>query len=260
MSPLEAHMDAVISVVCGRTGPESLNTLMRDGADIGPRALVYRNSSLLAASDALKSNFQATAAIMGPDFFGAMARAYVDQQRPSDRSLVGYGDDLPDFIAAGEAEHGLPWLADLARLDMAWLMAHLASDDPILDPSVLATLAQTEADLLAATLLFGAHVQIVSCDWQVFALWADLRRGDDVDSERQMTPGEQTVLISRGASEVVFRQLSEGEIEFLTSLQCGQRLEEAVIAGLRAAPDFDISQTLAISLADGLFTALKGTK
>jgi len=254
MSPLETHMQTISGLVSGQNGPQDLDPLMMEGAKAGPRARVYRNSSLLAASDALKSNYSATAAIMGDEFFGAMARAFVDANRTQSRTLVGYGAELPDFIAAAQGEHGLPWLADMARLDRAWLAAHLAADDAALAPDAFAQMAQDEAVLMAARLALGPSVALVQGDWQVFELWAAIRRDNVPEIQQELAQVPQTVLIWRRAGEVNYRLLSLGEAAFLSAVKIHSPLEQAAEAGLTADPEFDIGQALAAAISRAIFT------
>ena len=255
MSPLEAHMDAVIGLIEGRSEPQVLTPLLEGGVDAGPRALVYRNSSLLAASDALKSNYQATAAIMGDAFFAAMARAYIGDNRAISRSLVGYGETLPDFIAAGVSEHGLPWLPDLARLDRAWLAAHLAPDEMPFSAEAFAELASDQDALFETRLTLGANVCVIRAEWKLYDLWADLRRGNIPDGQVEVAQETDCVLIARPFSEVFDRVLSIGEFAFLRALKAGATLGAAAEIALGQAEDFDIGQALANSITDALFIA-----
>ncbi len=255
MLSLEAHMDAVIGLIEGRSGTSALAPLLADGVDAGPRALVYRNSSLLAASDALKSNYQATAAIMGDAFFAAMARAYISDNRATSRSLVGYGKSLPEFIAAGVSEHGLPWLADLARLDRAWLAAHLAPDEVPFPAEAFAELAGDQDALFETRLTLGANVCVIRSEWKLYNLWADLRRGNIPDGQVEVAQETDCVLIARPFSEVFDRVLSLGEFAFLRALKAGATLGAAAQIALGQAEDFDIGQALAENITDGLFIA-----
>ncbi|MCF6329364.1 MAG: putative DNA-binding domain-containing protein [Henriciella sp.] len=253
MSPLEAHMDAVIGLIEGRSGTPALTPLLAGGVDAGPRALVYRNSSLLAASDALKSNYQATAAVMGDAFFAAMARAYVSDNRAVSRSLVGYGENLPAFIAAGVSEHGLPWLADLARLDRAWLAAHLAPDEVPFPADAFAELASDQDALFEMRLTVGANVGVIRTGWKLYDLWAGLRLGNLPDGQVEVAQETDCVLITRPFSEVFSRVLSIGEFAFLRGLKAGATLGAAAKIALGQAEDFDIGQAMAGSITDGLF-------
>ncbi len=253
MSPLETHMQAIASLVEGHAEPPTLNALLVAGTKGGPRARVYRNSSLLAASEALKSNYAATAAIMGDDFFSAMARAFVDANRPRSRSLVGYGRTLPSFIAAGEPEHGLAWLTDLARLDRAWLEAHLAADADALAADALAELASDEAVLLATKLTLAPNVRQVTCNWQVFDLWSRLRRNERPEPGHPVAQGAQQVLVWRPKGDVEYRLLCPAEAAFLSQIAAGATLGRAAEAGLSVQPEFDIGSALAAAIIDGLF-------
>lgn len=252
MSSLDQHMEIIAGLVAGTLESSALAGLMSDGADPGPAARVYRNSSLLAACDALKSNYQATGLIMGDEFFSAMARAYVDANRAEQRSLVGYGRSLPEFIDSAAEQHGLPWLSSIAQLDRAWLEAHLAKDDKPLAPEDLAGLACDEEKLLAAQFGLRRSVCLVETAQTVFDLWQDLRAKRLPEAAVEVSSGAQHVLIWRHESEVQSRTTGPGEHAFLGALSRGKTLGNAAQSGVSAEETFDAGSALAINTSSGV--------
>jgi hypothetical protein len=74
------------------------------------------------------------------DFFGAMTRFYVRAAPPTSPLLLDYGRDFPDFIERYEYAQSVPWLADVARIERAWLDAYHAPDVQPLMPHELAAI------------------------------------------------------------------------------------------------------------------------
>ena len=70
-----------------------------------------------------------------------MARAFIAQNRPRSAIIAEYGDDLPDFIEGFEAASSVPYLADVARIEMAWTQAYHAADAVPLGVEALAGIA-----------------------------------------------------------------------------------------------------------------------
>jgi Putative DNA-binding domain len=101
---------------------------------------VYRNNVTVSLINALAAAFPATLRITGVDFFRAMARFYVRATPPTSPLLFEYGQDFPDFIERYEYAQSVPWLADVARIERAWLDAYHAADVQPLRPHELAAI------------------------------------------------------------------------------------------------------------------------
>src|SRR5258707_357764 len=90
---------------------------------------VYRNNVTVSLIDALAAVFPATQRITGVEFFRAMARFHVRASPPRSPLLFEYGHEFPDFIERYEYARPMPYLADTARIERAWLDAYHAADD-----------------------------------------------------------------------------------------------------------------------------------
>src|ERR1700741_567805 len=102
------------------------------GKAVTKRFNVYRNNVTVSLIDALAAVFPATLRITGTDFFRAMARFHVRATPPTSPLLFEYGRDFPDFIERYEHARPMPWLADVAQIERAWLDAYHAADAPAL--------------------------------------------------------------------------------------------------------------------------------
>ena len=111
-----------------------------NGKSAKTRYSVYRNSVTVSLINALAAVFPATMRITGVDFFRAMARLHVRTTPPTSPLLFEYGRDFPDFIERYEYARSMPWLADVARIERAWLDAYHAADVEPLAPQVLASI------------------------------------------------------------------------------------------------------------------------
>jgi hypothetical protein len=112
---------------------------------VGPRGKaavkrynVYRNNVTVSLIDALAGIYPAVQRITGVDFFRAMARFHIRATRPTSPLLFECGRDFPDFIESYEYAQDMLWLADIARIERAWLDAYHAADAPALHPDMLA--------------------------------------------------------------------------------------------------------------------------
>src|ERR1700758_4255014 len=99
---------------------------------------VYRNNVTVSLIDALAAVYPAIQRITGADFFRAMARFHLRATPPASPLLFEYGRDFPAFIESYEYAREMPWLADIARIERAWLDAYHAADLPVLAAEALA--------------------------------------------------------------------------------------------------------------------------
>jgi hypothetical protein len=213
---------------------------------------VYRNNVTVSLIDALAAVYPAVQRITGADFFRAMARFHVRAMPPTSPLLFDYGRDFPAFIGTYEYAQGMPWLADVARIERAWLDAYHAADSQPLSAEALAAIPPERL----AGAVFTAHPAacVLRSSYAVVTIFA-ANRGDDA-----MVPidaGEpEDALITRPDAEVIVRHLPEGGAVFLTCLLAGLTLGEAAASALEFSPSFDIAAGIAGMIEAGVFTSV----
>src|SRR5262249_27615272 len=85
-----------------------------------------RNNVTVSLIDALAAIYPAVQRITGIDFFRAMARHHVRVVPPTSPLLFEYGREFSAFIERYQHAQPMPWLADVARVERAWLDAYHA--------------------------------------------------------------------------------------------------------------------------------------
>jgi hypothetical protein len=224
-----------------------------NGKAANKRYAVYRNNVTVSLIEALASIYPAIQRITGMDFFRAMARFYVRANPPRSPLLFEYGRDFPDFIERYEYAQQVPWLADVARIEGAWLDCYHAADAEPLGATALSTVP---ADRLAnLVLLPHPAVRIVCSSFSCVSVFAANRNEGQVDQIPVDNP--EDALITRPAQDVVVRHLPAGGATFLTRLIEGSPLAMAVSAALEVAPRFDLSASIAGMIDAGVFTTIK---
>src|SRR6201996_8986689 len=101
---------------------------------------VYRNNVTVSLIDSLAAIYPAVQRITGVDFFRAMARFHVRATPPDSPLLFEYGRGFPAFIEGYEYAQAMPWLADVARIERAWLDAYHAAEAASLPAEALAAI------------------------------------------------------------------------------------------------------------------------
>ena len=136
-----------------------------NGSDPARRFGVYRNNVIVSLVDALADTFAVTQELVGVQFFRAMAREFAGTNPPTSPLLAFYGDTFPDFIEHFPPATGLPYLADVARIEHLRVHAYHAADlEPVHAETIAAALAEV-ADLphlrLAIHPAVGVHALTV---------------------------------------------------------------------------------------------------
>lgn len=224
----------------------------RNGAPAGRRYDVYRNNVTVSLIDALAAIYPAVQRITGTDFFRAMARSHVRSTPPTSPLLFEYGRDFADFIEAYEHAQELPWLADVARIERAWLDAYHAADAPALSPAQLSAVAPDRL----GDLVFTPHpaARIAPSQYAAVTIFAANR--DDAPAARIDASIAEDALITRPGHEVIVRHLPPGGAVFADHLMSGRPLGDAADAGMDASAEFDIAMNLAGLIEAGAFTSL----
>jgi hypothetical protein len=214
---------------------------------------VYRNNVTVSLIEALAMAFPSIKRITGPDFFRAMARFHVRRTPPTSPLLFEYGRDFPDFIAGYEYAREMPWLADVARIERAWLDAYHAADAAPLAPETLAAIPPEQ--LADVVLVPHPAMRIVRSRHPAVTVFA-ANRGDGPVGRIEATEPEDA-LVTRPALEVVVRRLPPGGAVFLARLSDGEQFGAAVAAALDDNPAFDLAANIAGLIQAGAFVGVR---
>ncbi|MFK7699287.1 DNA-binding domain-containing protein [Pseudomonas caspiana] len=214
--------------------------------------LVYRNTVIKGASDALLANFPTVLRLVGTEWMQAAAALYVGHSPPTDARLLEYGKGFPDFLDAFEHAQNLPYLGNVARLDLLWIEAHGAVDQLALD---VAAFAGIPPELLASVRL---ELRATSrwkwfSEQPIYTIWRCNREHIDVPAELNWV-GEG-ILISRIDGLIVWYALSIGECAFLDACAANLSLKHAAEYATQAQPELNLMRMLNRLIAANVFAA-----
>lgn len=216
------------------------------------RFAVYRNNVVAGLVAALRAQFPASEKIVGEKFFAAMARAYVVTQPPRSPILVAYGEGFPDFIAHFAPAADVPYLADVARLEVARTRAYHAADAAPLDPSSWRKLDPSA--LLGVRIAMHPSVQILRSAHPIVTIWS-MNAGEAALASIEDC-GAEDALIARPQLDVEVRRLPAGGAAFLSALAAGATLGDAAVSAAADHGEFDLATNLAGLIGAGLVTDL----
>lgn len=235
----------------GRPPPPGLVTW--NGSDPAVRFAVYRNNVAVSLVEALADTFPVTRELVGPPFFEAMARSFVAAKPPRSPVLTEYGDGFPDFITGFAPAHALPYLPDLARLELARVRAYHAPDAESLGTAELAGHLADPDRLPGTRVALHPSAAVLVSAHAIVSLWAAHQgegRIEEVDPCRL-----ESALVLRQGDDVLVLSIPCGAAAFLAALATGAPLGEAAELGACAEPGFDLAQTLALLIRHGAIAA-----
>lgn len=236
-----ALLDPERAVPPGLTDPQ--------GRPAGARFAVYRNTVAASLTEALETGFPAVAALVGTAFFRAMAGVFLRAHPPEDPRLTLWGGRFPGFLAGFEPVAHLPYLPDVARLELGLRQSYHAAD-----AAPLALDGQDPAALLAARPRLAPATLVLPSRFPVLAIW---RRATDAAAPRPV-PGPTEVLITRPVYDPVARALPRGGRAVARRLKGRLTLADALTEAQAEDPDLDAAAVLTALLGSGALTLDQG--
>ncbi|MCV6596891.1 MAG: DNA-binding domain-containing protein [Mangrovicoccus sp.] len=241
---------AFITAALDASQPNPKGLVAPDGSPAGKRFDVYRNNIAVSLTEALETGFPVVCKLVGEAFFKAMAGVFLRAHPPSSPVLARYGDALPGFLESFPPAASLPYLPDIARLELAMRRAYHAADPAPFDPQILAELPPER--LMRAVLYLADGVQVIASPYPIHSIW---RANSEADAP---PPGREAecVLITRPGFDPVATPVFAATAAFVRALTEGKTLEMALTAAQNADPEFDLTATLGLLLSQQALTGL----
>ncbi|OSQ47847.1 HvfC/BufC N-terminal domain-containing protein [Marivita geojedonensis] len=212
----------------------------------GWRYGVYRNNVTVSLREALAEGFPSLVGLIGRENFDHVARAYLRQSPPTSPLMMHYGAGLPEFVASLDQLKHLPYLADVARIDVAMRQSYHAADSTGIDATALQT--PDEEALLATRFDFAPSMILLRSQWPIGTIWRYTLRGGDKPSGQA-----EDVLILRAEYDPKPFVLGPGAGDVMQALQNGASFGTAIDQGGEA---FDLAALLNLLLSQQAITGL----
>ena len=225
-----------VSALLDPSAPVPAGLVQPNGFPARERFSVYRNTVAMGLTDILQAGFPAILKLVGPAFFSATAGRFLRKHPPKTRIMMLYGTEFAQFLRDDPALADYPYLADVARLEIALRESYHAEDAQAVPVASLAALS--EADLLSARPRLAPATRVVCSDWPVLGLW----RATMQDGPAPVAKAE-TVLILRPDFDPVPNAVSRAMADFVACLTAGQTVAMA-LSGVGA--ELDLAETLTL--------------
>jgi len=220
-----------------------------DGAKATKRFDVYRNNVAVSLTDALEMAFPVVHKLVGSDFFRAMSGVYLRAHPPKSPLMMFYGDTMPDFLAGFGPAQSVPYLPDIARLELALRHSYHAADAAPVAPDAL---GQLPPDTLPhVTFAFAPSVALIPSRYPLRDIWWANTHGSDGG---KITQSAQAVLIARPEFDPTVDALTPEQAAVLSALIASEPLGDALRHG---GTGFDLGPLLGLLLSRHAITSLK---
>jgi len=239
-----SHLQARFSHKLMQRGSAAPGGLIRS-----KRFRVYRNNVFASLIDALRARYPVIKRLVGEDFFEAAAAHFIEAHPPRSPMLIDYGEGFSAFLASFEPAGGLPYLADVARVEWLRHRAYHAADQKALGPSDLACAPSDRA--FALTFEFHPSAALVASPYPIVSIWETNTHDAETRPIGSGLAGE-AALVVRPDCEVQIVRLDEAEYAFTAALSEGAPLGEAAAK----VDGFNLARALAKLITAGAFCSL----
>ena len=254
MPALRDLQAAFAAHLTGEDRPDLMDVVVGDTIPAAARLRIHRHHVTHSLVTALAATFPTVQAIVGEDFFQAMARAFIAQDLPRQPVLAEYGAGFPAYVADYGPAAALPYLADLARLDWA---LNLAFHAPASGRLAAEDLAGIEPDrLLGLRLALAAGSTLLQSPYPIDRIWHAAQPGRATETVA-LEEGPASMIVLRRTDDAAFASLGPAEMAFVSVLGGGGTLENGAEAGFAVDSAFDLTTTFARLLALQAIAALQ---
>lgn len=220
------------------------------GRPAGKRFDVYRNNVVTSLIDAMKAAFPVIEKLVGTEFFEAMAGVYVRQYPPTSPMLMFYGQEFPEFLNGFEPVGHLPYLSDIAILELARRTSYHAADAA---PITAESLMEIPADQLMEThFTLAPSLILIESSFPIQSIW----HFNMVDANHQIAGDPEAVLITRPEMDVTAHIIPTELSAFILALKSNQTLGEALEIASDIDAEFDLSAALGLLLGQNAITEI----
>lgn len=220
-----------------------------DAQRTAQRLALYRGNLTGSWAKALASAYPVLHALVGEEFFAALARAFGKEHPSNDGDLNRFGEQFADFLDRFPHVADYPYFPDMARLEWALHQAHYAGDASPIDAAWLAHM--TPEQMGAARFVFHPACRLIASEWAVVQAW----RAHQSEAEKfpdALARREYGVII-RPQWKADVLAIDAATHAALSAMMRGEPLGTALDAALEIDQAFAFGEQLQQWLRHGLF-------
>lgn len=216
--------------------------------DLERRFSVYRNTVAHSLMSAVSQRFPVVCRIVGTEFFDAVAAVFVASHPPRTPLIHEYGAEFPEFLAAFPPAATLPYLPDVARIEVLRGLAYHAADAaPLAAPQIETTLGAAPE---GAMLTLHPSLHVATSPHPAVSIWRMNQPGATCS---QPAPLAEAALIFRAGDTVVVLSVAFDVAAIATALAQGLPLGRV----MEDHPPDAIAQVLSVLLRHALVVDIR---
>jgi hypothetical protein len=251
------HSDLISAFnVCLQDGTLPPGLTVHSPEEATRRFAVYRNNVAVGLIEALAKRFPVIQRLVGAEFFANMGHIYLQTHRPKSPVLLEWGENIPNFLAGFSPLANYPYMADVARIEMARGQAFHASDASSITAEALMAAA---AD--PGTTRLGLHpsLRVLYLDHPAVSIWS--ANQSNSSPQVRMPAGAQIALILRDpVFDVSVHAIGVGDATMISAMQAGETLLTAAELAAFAQVNHDPQSILVHLMQAGALTTRKETE
>ncbi len=220
------------------------------GMDPEQRHGIYRNNILHNYREALRDVYPVVERLVGREFFGFAADRYIPRHPSHHGNLHCFGGEFGAFLDGFPPAAGLPYLADVARLEWSVHESFHAADHAAMALDRLAAVPAEELPRLTFTL--HPACRLLESRFPVHRIWQVNQPGVKADETVDLGAGGVRLLIRRRDYAVELEAVAAAEFALLQAFAAGRPLRDALQAAQAMAPDFSLESVLLRRIGDAV--------
>ncbi len=201
----------------------------------------YRGNQIATWENVLAGAYPVIRALVGEEFFAAMAQPYNYAHPSKSGDLNEMGAAFPEFLAQFPHVAQYPYFPDVARLEWAIHLAYYAAEAPDpLDAHQLATWSPEQIE--AACFLLNPACRLFRSSWAVVDVW-QAHQAEPVELPERLN-AETYTLVCRPDWKPHVLSISPSAYAALSALAAGATFGAALDAAFQADESFDVMTNL----------------
>jgi len=246
---VEAILNPQASVPCDVIAPLGQNPKTCFG--------VHRNNVIASLTEALQDTYPVVLALVGEEFFSAVAGEFVRLHPPRSPVMIFYGEGFSSFLEAFEPARTLPYLADVAKLEWQRVLSLNCLDFCPLKPDELRHLISEPEALTKSIWLLNPSVELIKSNYAIGSIWKAHQKETTQLIKQALTSVNplmpESVLVCRVDMEVMMMSVDPAQAAFIAELSRQRGLAQALEIAKQASQGFELAEFMAKLIAYGVF-------
>lgn len=212
--------------------------------DLSPRAhfKIYRDSITATMFRALREIYPVCHRLVGERFFDGMGTKYFRQYPSTSADLAEYGGEFARFISDFEPASALPYLPDVAKLELAWHKAFHARDETSLNVAALSQIFESDTARIVFQLSPSAH--LVESEFPVHRIWQVNQPDYKGDEQVDLDEGGIKLIVWRKQGTMRVDPLEDDEWLLLMEIYKGKDFKTICETALGQSTNIDVVRLL----------------